>query len=435
MTNKIASPLNKAPTTKKGADLADAIAQLITECAEQMSISPGLVEWKFFQPWLTEQDLGVSPRDVAKAGGFKNIRDAYFSPVPQISDAEVVRVKDHAKLNRKLGAQAVKDLFIQENIEQFAERVFGGRIQAFPVSRLVKHTKTKRIINAVLSDLHFGADLVAEETGTTYGPTEEARRAAAVFEQIMGYKIEHRSESELELLILGDIFQGQLHDERDGAELAEQVCRSLHILSQGIAYLSSGYSRVRVRFATGNHGRNKARHFSRATNQKWDSIETILYYSLKQACSTLKNVEFFIPLTPFVTYDVFGQKVFATHGDTVLSVGNPGKQINVSAIERQVNRINASLPDSQEYSVFVLGHVHVGTITHLSNGSTVITNGALIPQDSFAVSIGLLETKCGQWVWESVPGYPVGDSRFIRVDSDTDKDPRFDTIIKPWSSL
>lgn len=422
--------------TKQGNDLADAISQLIVECAEEAGIEPHQVVLPAFKKWLKEQDLGVGPSQLKMAGGFNNIRDAYFPPVPIQSDIEIARLKEHSRAHRKLAAQSVKERFLAESIEDFAKRVFGGRIRPFAINHLVKNSeKTSRVINAVLSDLHFGADLRCEESGTTYGKVEESRRAAAVFEQIMEYKIERRSQSELELLILGDIIQGQLHDPRDGAELAEQVCRSIHILSQGIAYLASGYKKIRVRCATGNHGRNKARHEDRATFQKWDSHETILYYSLKQSCSALKNVEFFIPRTPYLAYDVFGQHIFATHGDTVFSVGNPGKQVNVSAIEKQVNRINASLPDSQEYSVFVMGHVHVGTMTHLSNGSTVITNGALIPQDSFAVSIGLLETKCGQWIWESVPGFPVGDSRFVKVDQSHDQNPRFDKIIRPWESL
>lgn len=420
----------------KGSELSDCIAQLISECATENECDPREINWKVFQKYLKEQDVGVGSVEVGKAGGFKSIHDAYFPPVPTKEVVEVSRVKDHAKLNRKLGSQAVKEQFFAESIESFASRVFKGRIEPFSISRLQgSGKKTARVVNAVLSDLHFGADLRAEETGNAYGKIEEARRAAAVFEQIMEYKIEHRSETELELLILGDIIQGQLHDPRDGAELAEQICRAIHILSQGIAYLASGYKRIRVRCATGNHGRNKARHFDRATHQKWDSHETVLYYSIQQTCSALKNVEFFIPRTPFVTYEVFGQKVFATHGDTVLNVGNPGNQIKVGAIEKQINRINASLKDQDEYALFVLGHVHTGTICHLSNGSTVITNGALIPQDSFAVSIGLLETKTGQWMWESVPGFPVGDSRFIKVGTEHDKDPRLDKIVKPWVSL
>jgi predicted phosphodiesterase len=420
----------------KGNELSDCIAQLISECAAEEEIDPREVNWKIFQKYLKEQEVDVGSVEVGKAGGFKVIHDAYFPPVPTKASVEISRVKEHARLNRKLGAQAVREQFLAESIESFSERVFKGRIQPFSISRLVSpQKKTQRVVNAVLSDLHFGADLRAEETGDAYGKIEEARRAAAVFEQIMEYKIEHRSETELELLILGDIIQGQLHDPRDGAELAEQVCRAIHILSQGVAYLASGYKKVRVRCATGNHGRNKARHEDRATHQKWDSHETILYYSIKQACAALKNVEFFIPRTPFVTYEVFGQKVFATHGDTVINVSNPGAQIRVRAIENQVNRINASLNDRDEYSVFVLGHVHTGTITHLSNGSTVITNGALIPQDSFAVSIGLLETKCGQWIWESVPGFPVGDSRFIKVGREHDSNAKLDKIIQPWSSL
>ncbi len=421
----------------KGEKLTDAIVELISKCSIETDTNPDRLDWNFFQKWLAEHDgnLWIGSIEIGRAGGFKNIRDAYFPPVPDKEIVDFSRIKEHARVNRKLAAKSVQERFLAESIEELSRRVFKGRISSSPVLRLASGKKTSRIVNAVLSDLHFGADLKNQETGTDYGRVEESRRAAAVFEQIAEYKMEHRSETELELLILGDIIQGQLHDPRDGAVLAEQVCRAIHILSQGIGFLSVVYKKIRVRCSPGNHGRNIARHPDRATNQKWDSNENIAYYAIKMACSGLKNVEFFIPKTPWVEYPVFNNRVFATHGDTVLNIGNPGNQIKVSAIERQVNRINASLPDSQEYSVFVLGHVHVGSVSHLPNGSVVVTNGTLMPQDSFAVSIGLIESVCGQYLWESVPGHPFGDSRFIVVNKSHDIDQRLDKIIKPWSNL
>lgn len=411
------------------------VAELIAECAEQMEVGPHEVSWIDLKTFanLNYPELELSRADILVLGGYNTVRDAFFPPPPSEAAMVKERVKEHARVHRKLGSDSVKRQFLMESIEKFSERVFRGKIQ--PQKIKTQQSPTKRILNLVLSDLHYGADLLVDEVGVSYGKVEEARRTAAVFDQVIRYKEDLRSETELEILILGDIFQNQLHDMRDGAVLAEQACRAIHILSQGIAYAAQHFKKIRVRCATGNHGRNKGRHAERATYQKWDSIETIVYYSIKQACSNLSNVEFFIPKTQFFVYDLFGKKVYATHGDTALNVGYPGKAIRVEQVEGRINKLNAALADTAEYSVIVVGHVHTGSLTQLGNGSTLFTNGALIPPDHFAVSIGIPESVCGQWVWESVPGAPVGDVRFIRVSTQDDANGKLDQIINPWPGL
>jgi hypothetical protein len=41
-------------------------------------------------------------------------------------------------------------------------------------------------------------------------------------------------------------------------------------------------------------------------------------------------------------------------------------------------------------------------------------------------------TKCGQWLWESVPGHITGDCRFLDVNETHDQDASFEEIIKPF---
>lgn len=411
------------------------IAELISECADQMEVGAHEVSWIDLKTFtnLNYPELELTRADILALGGYNTIRDAFFPPPPSESAMVKERIKEHAKVHRRLGSDSIKKQFLLESIEKFSERVFRGRVQ--PTRPIKQALPTKRVLNLVLSDLHYGADLLIDEVGVSYGKIEEARRTAAIFDQLVRYKEEFRSDTELEILILGDIFQNQLHDMRDGAVLAEQACRAIHLLSQGIAYSAQFFKKVRVRCATGNHGRNKGRHAERATYQKWDSIETIVYYAIKQACSNLANVEFFIPKTQFFVYEVFGKKVYATHGDTALNVGYPGKAIRVEQIEGRVNKLNAALSDTNEYSVIVVGHVHVGSMTQLSNGSTVLTNGALIPPDHFAVSIGIPESVCGQWIFESLPGMPMSDVRFVRVSTQDDSNGKLDQIIRPWPGL
>jgi predicted phosphodiesterase len=331
-----------------------------------------------------------------------------------------------------------KNILLRENvldyIDQFSDKIFKGRMS--PVKFPKKPKAIKRFINLVLSDTHFGSDVKKEETGVSnYGPKEEARRLAKVVQETIEYKKEHRKETALNVLLIGDLTNGTLHDPRDGAPVAEQVCRAIHLLSQALMRLASEFPSVNVYCESGNHGRRKERHYGRATNQKWDSYETIIYYSLKQALANQKNVKIHITKKPYDHYEVFGKKILYTHGDTVLNPGYPGKDIKIGSLEAQLNKINASLKDHEEYSVAVVGHVHVFSQTLLSNGVYMITNGALIPPDEFAVSIGIVESPSGQLLFESVEGYPVGDTRFIKVGPKEDQDASLDKIIKPWENF
>lgn len=318
-------------------------------------------------------------------------------------------------------------------LERFTERVYKGRVS----NKIKKNRKKfKRAQHLILSDLHIGSDIEAEETGfLNFGKVEESRRLAAVIKQAVGFKEKYRKDTELHLNLLGDIIQNKLHDEQDAAPIAEQCCRAIHLLVQAITVLAMHFPKVTVHCATGNHGRMTSRHKKRATSGKWDSIETVIYYSLKQALSNLGNVTFDIPKTPYVIYEVFGHKCFATHGDTVLNVGNPGKTLRISSIEQQLNTINATLPDQDEIKVAMVGHTHCASFSKINSGVNMITNGALVPIDPFTVSIGILESHNSLALFESIPSHPVGDIRFIEVGVDDDKDESLDNVIKPWEKI
>lgn len=344
--------------------------------------------------------------------------------------AEVI--KGSAAEAKAFTMRLARDTVFIQQVEEASKRIFSDRIAPSGWSLKKPSAPIERALNLILSDLHFQALLDDREGPYTYGPVEEARRLAKIVLETAEYKMQYRKETELNVSIIGDIIQGQLHDPRDGAVLAQQVAAAAHLLVQAMTFLASQFPKVKIRCVTGNHGRNTSRHKQRATLQKWDSIETMLYVALKHGVAHLKNVTLEIPKTPYLTYKVFNRRIFGTHGDTVLNPGNPGQAIKVAVLENQINRINASLPDAEEYSVFFCGHVHVGSLVHLMNGSTLITNGCLIPSDSYGVSLGLFEITCGQTLFESVKDYAAGDYRFIYVDAATDKDASLDKIVSPY---
>lgn len=386
---------------------------------------------------VTKKDLLTSGEDVSDwalkmVGGLSVIKNAHF-PLEGKELASIHENKKESSYIKKLEKELGELSSLEKQLKDVLSEL--PKIKVTPYKSKKKKT-IERQVNIVLSDLHIGSDIEKRETGQLdFGIKEESRRLARVTKEVIGYKPQYRNETSLNVLLLGDIIQNSLHDARDGAPLAEQSARAIYLLSQMLGQFSAAFPKVNVYCNTGNHGRNTGRHHGRAVNQKWDSIETIIAYALKTASHNLKNVNFFIPKTPYVTYEVFGSKFFATHGDTVLNPGYPGKAINVGSIEAQINKINSSLEDKEEYSVFVVGHVHTASTTHLANGASLITNGPLVPSDEFAVSIGLMEVSCGQMLVESVKNFPVGDVRYIRVSITDDKDASLDKIIAPYEEM
>lgn len=378
----------------------------------------------------------LSEWDLRKLGGFSKLKQILAPYRPSQEEMSEAIQKGEESKDKRAAKNAVLNGIRLTDFEKFAEKVFKGRVRGSSYRpKKGKKQKTTRILNAVISDIHIGSDVRKAETGVlNYGKKEEARRLAAVVQQIAEYKREHRDSTELELVLLGDLIQGQLHDARDGAPAAEQWCRCVHLLSQAIGYLATQFKVVRVRCNTGNHGRTKSRHMERATHQKWDSEEFKIFYALKVALAQMKNVQFYMPLTPYGIYENFGAKILYTHGDTVIKPGYPGNSINVKGLEMQINKINASLPDKDEIKVVIVGHVHIGSYTELPNGTAILTNGALVPVDEYSVSLGSLESSAGQFMFESVEGYPVGDIRYIRVNRSTDQDETLEKIIAPWVS-
>lgn len=423
----------------------DTLVEYIASASSDLKTPAYELQYNQLQRWMKERDnswLFDHASVIRSLGGFSVLRDTHFPrPVAnrEALPMRAVQARDTASANRKQTLLAAREQAFWDRFEELSTRIFEGKTK--PRGYAVKKPDAKarkgisRELNVLISDTHFGSDLDPRYVPLKYGTVEEARRLAHVVKTVVNYKRDHRAETRLRVHLCGDIIQGSLHDKRDGDIVAAQCARAIHLLDQAIEIFAKEFPEVEIECATGNHDRDTSRHKDRATYEKADSHATIIYYALKKAAKNLKNVKFNITRRPYITYDSFGAKCFGTHGDTVLNPGYPGNTINAKGLEAQINRINASLPNADEYKLFFVGHVHVGTVIHMGNGATMITNGALIPSDQYSVSIGLFENACGQSMWESVPGHVVGDYRFITVNGGTDKDESLDAFIQPFEDF
>jgi hypothetical protein len=348
-----------------------------------------------------------------------------------------LRGTNKGRVDKRVAIATARDLLVVEELQKSLEKVFSkGWCTPPKYTGKRLHSPSKRILNNPLGDLHFGSHLDPYECPQEYNTIQESRRLGGVAEQVADYKTQYRQETKLSIHLLGDIIQAMLHDPRDGEPLSIQFSAAVHYLVQYIMFQCGNYPYVDVYCTSGNHGRNVNRHPERAVQQKFDSIETMIYYAVKTAVlnAGVTNCKFFIPKTPYYVAPLFGNKLFGTHGDTVLKSGFPGRSINVASLAQQIAKWNSARKIGGPFQVFMCGHVHTGSITTLPGNVTMITNGCLVPTDAYALSIGSPDNTCGQWIFESTESHAVGDSRFILVDEADDK-PKYNDIIRPFEGL
>lgn len=332
---------------------------------------------------------------------------------------------------RLVTIQAAREALFLRSFIARATPMFHGKIRPSGFALRTPPADLKRINNLHVSDLHVGARLSLEEFPVASNPTLEARRIGAMTLETAEFKSQHREQTALHVYLNGDLIAGLLRHSNAVEEdpLTEQFTRVLHMLAQMLGYLAKHYPSIRVFCQSGNHGRNIQVHPGRATAQKWDSFETMIYVALKLACAALPNVMFEIPKTPYCAVPLFDNWALQTHGDTLINAGNPSKKLDVDSILKQINAINASKVYGHHFSVVIIGHVHTSVQLDFAGG-TLIVNGAATPPNGFALSGGYYPA-CAQWLWESTAEHPVGDSRMIRLGASVDNDPTFERVITP----
>lgn len=344
--------------------------------------------------------------------------------------AELEYQRLQTRQEKKITNVMIREKIFLENLECTLKDVTKKLV--IPISGYAKkryRRNTKRILNLVISDTHFHTLLNEQEVSSSYGPKEESRAIAAIISDCVNYKTQYRDNTELYVHLLGDLILGELHDAREGANLTDQFGAASYYLAQALLHLSRSFPKVTVFCTPGNHGRRKIRHDDRATHEKWDSYESMIYMSLKMMLGSIPNITFHIPKTPYYLFKAFNKQGYATHGDTVFNAGFPSSIIHTNKLRTQINEWNAS---SSKCDLFVVGHVHTGSMVHLPSGPVFLSNGCLIPPDPYAISKGHFSTKCGQWMFESVENFIVGDSRFIQVSLDDHKNAYLNEIIKPY---
>lgn len=401
---------------------------------------------------LSKADLLANAKDLKewdlrKVGGLGSIVKSYF---PQ-TDKDLVSMEYNrqrssyvAQLERQV---ARMDLFHEKMIQSLADVMAKVKIEAHPLDS--KTTKTyldsiktkdskdeKRSVCTVWSDQHFGTNVQKDEMNgvNEFNWVIGARRLGMLCEQLATFKQEKRHlHDELVIFLLGDNIAGVIHNQEGPHNdlSVYQISGTLSYYIQAINYLKSFYPKVRVYCQPGNHGRVMHKESKdRAMQQKFDSLENYIFVAMSAVFQNDPKVSIEASKAPYIDTEVQGHRIFATHGDTVFGVGNPGKTVPLDKIAQQVSAVNGEA-GKRQYEMFITGHVHHPVYTHVGKGVKIIINGCLIGTDPYALSVGIVNSQPAQALWEATQRYVQGDIRSIYV-NDADSESKYEKIIKPY---
>lgn len=410
----------------------DHVLSEILRVAEEQDLDPRLMTRKQFLP-----STDVSKRDLQKYGGYAKLKaDAAhiggITPYADMPQARGVQLRNQyvRSLERKV---ASADYLSKKILDGFQE-IFENNPIVVPKAaiELKKAKHNRRLLTLLWSDLHFGVDVDPREVlKSEFNWTIASRRMARLVQQAALWKPEHREETELQIVLNGDILHGVIHlSEANIKDIQEQIWGASAILTKAIGFLAQHFGRIRVLCLPGNHDRIGYRSSERAIAQRWNSHSHSVYLALKCWFKDAKHVTFDVPMAGLGHYELpGGQIVLATHGDTEPAISNVGKSFNVTKTTEAILRLNAGDVLPRDPDVVLYGHWHQPSMYMLPEGTVCIVNGSLIGSESYAQNgIGFFNSMPAQVMFESVKDYPVGDFRIIQL-RDADKDESLDKII------
>lgn len=376
----------------------------------------------------------LSEWDMRKVGGFAAAKTLLYPETKVAGVGATATIQKGNFLKSKIKKQ-VNDEFLKiEFLDAFKEHIKNEPIKVHPPSnQKLKSGNKSRTTVVHVSDTHFGANIEASEMNNVneFNWLVASRRMALLAEQTVGYKPQYRADTELVIVINGDIIAGVIHNQEWFADLlAKQTAGTIKILVQFISYCARYFGSVRVVMTSGNHGRAMHKGSKdRGTTHKWDSYETMIYLGVKYAIEAkCKNVKCSIPETPYAIIQIQGHNFFVTHGDTVINAGNPGSSLNMKSLNTQIMKLISSF--KMPFAGVMLGHTHVSTVQTLDSSTKLLVNGTLSGADPFCQSIGIFSNNPEQTLFEVTEDHAVGDIRFIELTAADDRKD-LDKIIEP----
>ena len=265
-----------------------------------------------------------------------------------------------------------------------------------------------RAVVALFSDVHAGELVSFEETHgiNKYDQEIMKSRIDSFFNQLIEYAEEVGSD-ELHLKMLGDMVNGEIHEElirNSDLDTTESILAFADYISQWLTKLSSKFSIINVMALSGNHGR-----FSKKPNFKKKQTLNFDYLAYEFIRRETQNVvtSFEIPESPFVVRNINGFKFFSTHGD--IFKGGTGLNPASGTIGRDAEKLSGVLRQiNQDFQYMDIGHFHKVILDLPTfSGKSIMQNGSVKGTDEFSIGAVKAGERPSQVVYIVEEGYGV----------------------------
>lgn len=263
------------------------------------------------------------------------------------------------------------------------------------------HRKGKSVIGCLLSDIHMGEVVSAEEILglNAFDPDICRQRLRRYFTAACTIGQRWASDTDCEgvlLALAGDLISGDIHEElriTNALTSHEQVQAAVEEIVAGIRHLLDTYGRVHVVGVPGNHGRTThkptAKLYSRLSYDM-HCVSVVAGHFKEEPRVTFQATASKDQVTP-----VFGRTVFTTHGDKMGSKGGMGFAGPLLPIVRGTKKIQAQQASvGRQPDLIQHGHYHLS-----ANPGNVLSNGSVPGYSEYADDLRAAVEQPQQWLY------------------------------------
>lgn len=244
--------------------------------------------------------------------------------------------------------------------------------------------KSTSVVIALLSDVHIDETVKPETVmGLNEYNAEIGKERVESFFINLAKLISHSQKNyninELILAGLGDFIGGWIHEELQQTNSMSPLSAVSYVQSiivSGLKYLHSNLDVKKITFigVVGNHSRlTKKNQYANATDV---NLEYFMYKTIEATCNELglNKLHFIIPQAEAAIIEVFGKRLFFTHGTNIKYGGGIG------GIIVPVSRWFANTSKAFKVDFAFIGHFHQSLFT-----KRFCINGSVKGVDAYAV--------------------------------------------------
>lgn len=307
---------------------------------------------------LTEEDVNNSTSDI-----IREIEEKTF----ELQKERCKLADTKREINKKIREAARRELISEDIISAISSLNESQPLQVSDKPVIVRKGDNEGIL--MLSDWHYGLEV--NNYWNKFNTTILEERVKVIIEQVKLHT-ELYGINKLHIVLNGDFINGNIHTTlriMSQMDVIDQVIGVSNLLANTIHEISKTVENVNVYSSIGNHSRMVS-NLKESLNS--ENLERLIYRFIKERLKFHTNVECIDNVydVSMVTFDVFDEKVFASHGD----------KDHCNSVVNNMNKLLDFNP-----TLILLGHIHHFSSKDFGSG-TVLTGGSLIGMDDYCVS-------------------------------------------------